>query len=207
MYTAVEFNDATFLAMLQLKGVPIDHEYVGTPLSHAVSAMGDDGERRCYEKSAAFLIANGARLEGRDMWGQSLLQDAIDTVNPVGCVKLLLQNGASQSAVPGREPLFGSVISGNTKLVKLLLEHGADPNLRFELEAGHVPMILVDNAKSTVMNGGSLLQLASQRQTEHRGGVLPRRIRYLHIYRKRRWIVQRSSDAVTRGQVLDPKSR
>jgi hypothetical protein len=93
------------------------------------------------------------------MWGQSLLQNAIDTVNPVGCVKLLLQNGASQAAVEGHEPLFGSVISGNAELVRLLLEHGADPNLCFELEADQVPMILVEDAKSTVMNGGSLLQL------------------------------------------------
>jgi ankyrin repeat protein len=89
-----------------------------------------------------------------------MLQNAIETVNPVGCVKLLLQNGASQSAVQGREPLFISVISGNAELVKLLLEHGADPNLRFELEPGHVPMVLVGDAKSTVMNGSSLLQLA-----------------------------------------------
>jgi ankyrin repeat protein len=143
MYNAVEFNDPTLLAMLQSKGVPIDQEYVGTPLSHAVSAMGDDGERRCYEKSAAFLIANGARLEGRDMMGETMLENAIGTVNPVECVKLLLQNGASQSAVQGREPLFISVISGNAELVQLLLEHGPDPNLRFELEAGHVPMVLV----------------------------------------------------------------
>jgi ankyrin repeat protein len=160
MYSAVEFNDPAFLALLKSKGVPIDQDYVGTPLSHAVSATGDDGKRRCYEKSAAFLIANGARIEGRDMWGRSLLQNAIDTVNSVGCVKLLLQNGASQAAVKGQEPLFASVMSGNAELVRLLLEHGADPNLRFELEADQVPMILVEVAKSTVMNSGSLLQLA-----------------------------------------------
>lgn len=160
MYSAVEFNDPTFLAMLQSRGVPIDQEYVGTALSHAVSAVSDDGKRHCYEKSAAFLIANGARLEGRDRSGATLLQQAIQAVNPVECVKLLLQNGASQAAVHGREPLFASVIFGNTELVRLLLEHGANPNLRFELEAGKVPMALVGDAKSTVMNGGSLLQLA-----------------------------------------------
>jgi len=67
---------------------------------------------------------------------------------------------AYEYALRGAQPLFVSVMIGNTELVKLLLEHGANPNLRFELEAGHVPMILVDDAKSTVMNGGSLLQLA-----------------------------------------------
>jgi len=163
MYNAVEFNDATFLEMLQSKGVPIDHEFVGTPLSHAVSATGDDGKRRCHEKSAAFLIANGARLEGRTL-GETMLQKAIDTVNPVVCVKLLLQNGASQLAVHGREPLFGSVISGNTELVRLMLEHGANPNLRFDFEADQVPIILTGDAKSAVMNGGSLLQLAVAKQ-------------------------------------------
>jgi ankyrin repeat protein len=77
------------------------------------------------------------------MMGETMLENAIGTVNPVECVKLLLQNGASQSAVQGREPLFISVISGNAELVQLLLEHAPDPNLRFELEAGHVPMVLV----------------------------------------------------------------
>lgn len=164
MYNAVAFNDPTFLAMLKSKGVPIDLEYVGTPLNHAVSAVGNDGKRRCHEKSAAFLIANGAGLEGRSISGEAMLHQAIQTVNPVGCVRLLLQNGESQVASHGREPLFGSVISGNTELVKLLLEYGANPNLRFQLEAGHVPMVLVGDAKSTVMNGGSLLQLAVAEQ-------------------------------------------
>ncbi len=164
MYNAVEFDDPTFLAMLKSKGVPIDQNYVGTPLSHAVSAVGDDGKRRCHKKSAAFLIANGARLEGRSISGETMLQQAIGTVNPVLCVRLLLQNGASQAASHGREPLFVSVISGNAELVKLLLEHGANQNLRFQFEAGLVPMVLVGDAKSTVMNGGSLLQLAVAEQ-------------------------------------------
>ena len=93
-----------------------------------------------------------------------MLQQAIGTVNPVLCVRLLLQNGASQAASHGREPLFVSVISGNAELVKLLLEHGANQNLRFQFEAGLVPMVLVGDAKSTVMNGGSLLQLAVAEQ-------------------------------------------
>lgn len=46
----------------------------------------------------------------------------------------------------------------------LTLEHGANPNLRFQLEADRVPMVLVGDAKSTVMNGGSLLQLAVAEQ-------------------------------------------
>ncbi|WP_420346167.1 ankyrin repeat domain-containing protein [Pelagibius sp.] len=160
MYNAVEFNDPALLAILKSKGVPIDQEYVGTPLNNAVSSVDDKGDRHCHEKSAAFLIANGARLEIRDEWGASLLQKAITTINPVGCVKLLLQNGASQTAPHGQEPLFISVVSGSTELVRLLLEHGADPNLQLELNAGDVPMILVGDAKSTAMNGGSLLQLA-----------------------------------------------
>ncbi len=160
MYSAVEFNDPAFLAMLVAKGVPIDEDYVGTPLSNAISAADETGERRCYEKSAGFLIEHGARLIGRNRMGDSLLQQALNTVNPTECVKLLLENGASQSANRGTEPLFMSVIFGNRELVELLLEHGADPNLRFALDAGRVPMILVGDAKSTVMNGGSLLQLA-----------------------------------------------
>jgi hypothetical protein len=55
MYSAVEFNDAAFLALLKSKGVLIDQDYVGTPLSNAVSATGDDGKPRCYEKRRGVL--------------------------------------------------------------------------------------------------------------------------------------------------------
>lgn len=160
MYNAVEFDDRNFLAMLVSKGVPIDQEYVGTPLSHAVSAMDDDGDRRCYPESAAYLIEQGARLDGKDFLGQSLLQIAIDAVNPTECVRLLLKSGVSQASEYGREPLFIAILSGHTDVVRLLLEHGADPNLTYSLPASKVPMILEGEAKSAVMSGGSVLQLA-----------------------------------------------
>jgi len=163
MYSAVEFNDPAFLEMLQSKGVPIDLEYVGTPLGNALSAVDfnlENLEHRCHEKSAAFLIANGARLDGLNRLGQTIWQRVLQTVNPVECVKLLLQNGMNQLAVHGQEPLFIAVMDGNTELVRILLEHDGNPNLRFVLESDHVPMVLVGDGKNTVMNGGSLLQLA-----------------------------------------------
>lgn len=160
MYNAVEFNDPSFLALLKSKGVSIDQEYVGTPLTHAIAAPVEKGGSRCYEKSAAFLIENGARLDVRDDMDLSLLQRAIYAVNPTECVRLLLENGISQEASHGREPLLLSVIQGNAELVRLLLEHGAKANLRIELDAADTPMTFDVAAKSTVTNGGTLLQLA-----------------------------------------------
>ena len=160
MYSAVKFDDPDFLAMLKSKGVPIDQDYVGTPLSEAVSSVDENGESHCYERSAAYLIAEGARLDVLDTSGENLLRQAITTKNPVGCVRLLLEQGVSQDAPQGREPLFLAVMSGNVELARLLLEYGANPEVSLELPADQVPFILEGEAKSTVMNGGTLLQLA-----------------------------------------------
>jgi len=160
MYNAVEFNDPSLLALLESKGVAIDEDYVGTPLMHAVAAMADTGERHCYAASAEYLIRNGARIDVQNSLGQSLIENALNTIDPLACVELLLESGASMSAPPGQEPLFQALMLGNADLVESLLKHGADPDLRLNLEAVQVPWALGDEAKDVVMAGGSLLQVA-----------------------------------------------
>lgn len=160
IYNAVEFDDPALLEVLRLKGAAIDKEYVSTPLANAVAGTDEELERTCWPRSASYLIEHGAKLDVVDMLGQSLLQKAVMTKNPTECIRVLLEGGASQAASGGQAPLFIAVIKGNAETVELLLEHDADPQRHYRFEKGEVPMILEGLSRSTVMNGGSLLQVA-----------------------------------------------
>lgn len=164
MYNAVEFNDPALLAELKSKGVPVDEEYVSTPLANAVSAVDDNGDRHCLAASAEFLLNSGARTNVLNSNGDSLVQSAMGTTNPYPCVKLLLENGASPTASTGQEPLFYAVMIGNADVVELLLTHGANANLTLTLTEGQVPYVLGEKAKDVVLNGGSILQVAVEEQ-------------------------------------------
>lgn len=164
MYNAVEFNDPVLLAELKSKGVPVDEEYVSTPLANAVSAVDDNGDRHCLTASAEFLLNSGARTNVLNSNGDSLVQSAMGTTNPYPCVKLLLENGASLTASTGQEPLFYAVMIGNADVVELLLTHGANANLTLTLTEDQVPYALGEKAKEVVLNGGSILHVAVEEQ-------------------------------------------
>jgi ankyrin repeat protein len=51
-------------------------------------------------------------------------------------VKCLLQAGAEMDvSEPERNPLFGAIYGGHFEIVKLLLEHGIDPHIRYTGES------------------------------------------------------------------------
>ena len=81
----------------------------------------------------SFLLRKGARLEK-----SAALSGAIQSANSHEKVKFLLGQGAdpntdvdaSSTPPPPPPPLHTAVARGDLELVNLLLEHGADPNLK-----------------------------------------------------------------------------
>lgn len=120
---------------------------------------------------AQLLIEHGANLKVTDRWSTTPLGEAVQ-LNHVGVVKVLLDAGESldfDAAVklgktklveemlaqkpwlvkPPRKPLHQAAQAGNLELAKLLLHHGADPNLDYGLANIIGPYTPLSDAVST----------------------------------------------------------
>ena len=86
---------------------------------------------KAYDPTCAkLLLAYGAKVDQRDNWKQTALQSAMYYPDPVSFAIPLLDAGAqvNVSDSQGHNPLMEAVIGNNADAVKILLEHGADPD-------------------------------------------------------------------------------
>jgi ketosteroid isomerase-like protein len=109
------------VAILVDAGAVWEHDHVDELIATAMS-----GDRDAVER----LLATDAGLRERaierspDQLVRAAEQDSYDAV------ALLLELGFDVNARPRTAPLHEAAMRGNMQVVRLLLEHGADPNLR-----------------------------------------------------------------------------
>lgn len=106
-----------------------------TPLHLAV--------RSGFKTVAEVLLAHGASVNAKDDSGSTPLHGAIEFE---AVTEMLLAHGADVNAKDnlGRTPLCGAVVNNYLDMARLLLEHKADPNVRYAEAAGGNPPPLKD---------------------------------------------------------------
>jgi Ankyrin repeats (many copies) len=99
-----------------------------TPLHHAA--------RQGYSRLASLLIEHGAKLDAMNASGHTPLHEAAESrnINAESIIRLLVQKGANVNS-PSRDkftPLCTAayVSTGNWDAMRVLLELGADPNIK-----------------------------------------------------------------------------
>jgi ankyrin repeat protein/TPR repeat protein len=154
---ALMFNKPELTRILLEKGGSVKERYIynRTPIMEAA-------EKDSVE-NVKILIKYGADLNAIDHFGKTPIYYAIKE-GPVnyGILKLLLGNGANPSHKDpaGMTPLFGALIMGDSIVIKLLLEYGADPNESYFLT--EIPFSITDPLiEDLIENGGSPLMVAS----------------------------------------------
>jgi len=131
---------SNIVVVLVEKGVPVDESSgeLGTPLQRAFQGG--------FVNIAAFLIRHGADINKTER-GSSLLDTAV-RFGSLETVKFLLDAGAKPNERDnyGVTPLMYAASGNNSEAAKLLLEHGADPQLKnprgqtaMDLVSHHLP--------------------------------------------------------------------
>ena len=134
---------------------------------------GQDGRTPIFDAKTAemakLLIKHGANLRVTSEWSSTPMREAVRRGNHIAVVNVFLDAGLSldfDSAVelgnvklveemlaqkpwlakPPRKPLYDAASDGNLELVKLLLQHGADPDLDYGFGNVAGPYTPVTNA-------------------------------------------------------------
>ena len=119
---AVTSGDLEEVRRMLRKGVDINtSNYDGKTVLHMAAV---EGNYRVVE----LLLTEGAEKNKRDRWGNTALQDAIiHDQGPVTQLLLQWKSELNNDHVAGR--LCDSASAGDIDTLKLLLEHGVDPNI------------------------------------------------------------------------------
>lgn len=116
------------------------------------------------------LISAGAQLEARGQFGNTALGEAVSN-GQFDCARVLLENGAHLDACADSSIVAAAIWAQRTATLRLLLEHGADPN---EAHGDHpAPLFLAISAGKPKMVQALLEHGAdpnARRQKRHRQG-------------------------------------
>ncbi len=99
---------------------------------------GNAGEQALH--SAQLLLESGAKVNTPNRAGETpLFRSAWTDVTPE-MTKLLIESGAdiNHTTPTGETPLWAAIFSGNLPVIRILLEHGADPSA--QLDDGLTPL-------------------------------------------------------------------
>ena len=145
LYSAAGFGETELVAALLSKGANPNFVDRGITLGATPLIIAAAGGHHDVVK---LLVKAGSNLDTVTKWeGQSALHFAVQ-VEAYDMAEYLLRNGAAPNlqAVDGRTPLLLAAYLSNAKMVKLLLDHDADPS-------------------SKMNSGRSALELTTDRRT------------------------------------------
>lgn len=133
LFPAIRLNDIETVKSLLLGGANVNHkEEYGVTLLHWASTHG-------HFDMCQLLLDNGADVNATDIFGNTPLYWAVSTFSStpdekINVVRLLLDNGADANkgiaSLTQKRPLHEAAHYNNIELCKLLIEHGADVNVK-----------------------------------------------------------------------------
>ena len=150
-------NDLRLIQRLFMHGASIEERYAWgqTPLMAAASSS---------PEIFAELLRRGADPNAVNYQGKTVLLHIVEE-SPVNNIilRLALEAGARQKATGNLvSPLLVVVYHGDPDSVHLLLTHGANPNERYRLDSGRMPMMFSQGLRLIVGNGGTPLMVAAE---------------------------------------------
>lgn len=132
-------EEATVKLLLGYEGVIIDHRNTlrVTPLIEAAS--------HGHSEIVRLLLDVGADVNAQTIYGNSPLSLAAEFGQDEAVAEILKQKNlnVSPAQTDGKTPLHWAALKGYSKIVRLLLDHGADVNARDENEK--TPLLLARN--------------------------------------------------------------
>ncbi len=141
---------------------------LGIPLINAVSSIDNKNlSKHCFADSTKFLLEKGANPnqlnnEIKDA-RESILMKAVGSENAQKCVMLLLDHKANINYrdTQGKTALYKAILIGNSQIVKILLQYGANKNDKYYLLKSDIP-IRVEKPLSKIVltSGGTMLMFA-----------------------------------------------
>lgn len=158
-YALFNENPVLIKRLIQL-GASVNETYINGDTALHMAAADE------WPDNVAALLESGADPNVLNMYGLSPLDQALSKEEPQEIsseiVQLLLAAGANPNGgmSKGFKPLFMSAFLGRADVVESLLNVGADVNYRYFLPPERVPVMLNNNEKEIVMNGGTPLMLA-----------------------------------------------
>jgi ankyrin repeat protein len=83
-----------------------------------------------FESILTLMLQNGLPINQSNVYGKSLLHDAIETKIPLSLTTFLIENGADifQKSSAGHEPIHYAAIKGYPDQIDLLIKNGVDIN-------------------------------------------------------------------------------
>ena len=141
---------------------------LGIPLINAVSSIDNKNlSKHCFADSTKFLLEKGANPnqlnnEIKDA-RESILMKAVGSENAQKCVMLLLDHKANINYrdTQGKTALYKAILIGNSQIVKILLQYGANKNDKYYLLKSDIPIRVEKPLSKTVLtSGGTMLMFA-----------------------------------------------
>jgi ankyrin repeat protein/ketosteroid isomerase-like protein len=108
------------VSLLVDAGASWDHDQVDALIAAAMA-----GDRQTVDR----LLAADPGLRGRAIERRPDLLVRAAEQDKLGAVALLIELGFDVNARPGCAPLHEAAMRGNLEMIRLLLDHGADPNI------------------------------------------------------------------------------
>ena len=155
---AIMGNDGPLVGRLFEHGAAVTERYWqgNTPLIVASTS----GDAKVFES----LLRRGTDPNAMNDYGESVLDSLVkgEKGDPAK-VRLLLaaQRAANPRSVPTPHALMMAVFSGNPEMVSALLEFGSNPNARYALKSGGIPIGFSEAARAVVSSDGTPLMLAA----------------------------------------------